>query len=156
MLFLFEAEETKEKKIYKVYLKQFGTVTIDRTYDVPYIAGASTDSKTIYIDKSIPVFLDIGGKSVDIAKYIAIHELTEKVLMDKGDLYSPAHKKATEEEKLEVEKDDINWKLYQNAVLGFFNKTKSKKNINPPPDLYLNPYIDEKDFSMLKKIRGIT
>lgn len=118
---------------------------IDRTHDVPYLAGSSKDGGKTYIDKRIPKLLKIGDKEVDPAKYLNVHEQTEHSLMEIGGLpYHQAHSVATEKEKEAVESDGLNWEEYEKVMDGYVNETEHEKPKNLPVDLYLKPYPHSK------------
>ena len=55
---------------------------VDRTYDIPYIAGYSVDGKTIFIDRHLPLTFRSWTKRIRIEPFILTHELVEKVLLD--------------------------------------------------------------------------
>jgi hypothetical protein len=133
---------------------------IDRTHDVPYVAGYSKDWKTIYIDKDLPTgFKNKKGKKIDTDKYLTWHEVLECTLLDrfKGDKlwYQMAHQIALRSERDAVEADGIDWKEYNN----FFNKYIKKiadltEYSDVPKDLDLKPYYDEDDYEALRKMVG--
>ncbi|HLG87056.1 MAG TPA: hypothetical protein VKZ79_07655 [Alphaproteobacteria bacterium] len=119
--------------------------TIDRTHDVPYLAGSSTDGGTTYIDQRLPAMLDIDGKQLDPAIPLNIHEQTEHALMEQGGLsYEDAHRIATAQEKQYVEGQGVDWQKYQDTLQGYIGETekdaKPGGDTNPPPDLYTKPY----------------
>lgn len=114
---------------------------IDRSYDVPNLAGYSIDGNTMYVDRSLPrSFRSHSGHVIDVALHLAYHEITEKALMDRlGISYADAHALATAAEKAEVEKAGINWNEYQ----GFMDQQQKlnlhKEHRKLPPDLDKSP-----------------
>jgi hypothetical protein len=118
---------------------------IDRTHDVPYLAGSNKEGGTTYIDKDVPIECKIGDKACDPAKYLNVHEQTEHALMTDGKMpYEDAHSIATQKEREAVEKDGHSWKDYEAVMDGYLDKTEHEKPKNPPPDLYLKPYPHDK------------
>jgi len=134
----------------------FGKKTLDLSYEIPYLAGYSKNGKTIYIDKRIRPNLKLkNGKNINIIKYLAIHEATEKHLMDeKGYKYPYAHQKATAVEREAVEKDGHFWDEYQKYALSEVKRLKRLDPTEPlPKNLDVKPEIDTHDYSLLKQIR---
>ena len=88
-------------------------VKLNRDFNVPGLAGSSLDSKTVYIDKRVPE----GYDDVKTDKYLLVHEVTEKTLMDKlGFSYPHAHDIALHAEKRAVERDGIDWDKYNSFM----------------------------------------
>lgn len=122
---------------------------IDRTHDVPYLAGSSKDGGTTYIDKRIPAKIKVGDKEIDPSKYLNIHEQTEHALMTIGKLpYKKAHAIATDHEKKAVTADKIDWKKYEEVLDGYIDETEHEDAKKPPKDLYLKPYPHGKQHSL--------
>ena len=128
-------------------------VTLNRSYNVPYLAGYSKDGKTIYIDKDMPKFFkDSKGKKIKTDKYLILHEAIEKSLIDTlGLLYQHAHQIAYRAEQDAVENDKISWKDYNDFMMQWV-KEVSDDTTDIPPDLDLTPYEDEHDQKLLKKM----
>ena len=126
---------------------------IDRSYDVPALAGTSKDGRTVYIDRHVPKRIKVGGRSVDPAKYLAIHETDEFRAMARGEKYKAAHKGvATPAERQAVEADGLDWKSYSAVMSGLLRATeKETASRRLPPDLNPEPY-DEGDWSK-KQVR---
>ena len=55
---------------------------LDRSYDIPYLAGYSRDARTIYIDRHLPKFFNTRGRRVGIDRFLILHEAVEKSLFD--------------------------------------------------------------------------
>jgi hypothetical protein len=115
---------------------------LNRTHDLPYLAGYSTDGKTIYIDRHMPKTMRYRGRTIDTDKFLIIHERVEKSLIDEcGWGYWPAHRHA---EGLEEEAEDAAGVPHE-AVQRFFKpyiKADAKeKLILVPKDLDMTPYL---------------
>jgi len=119
-----------------------GKVTVNRKYDVPYLAGSSLDGKTVYIDKRIPQKLVIKGKAFDPSSALVAHEEAEHKAMMAGKSYATAHKEdGLPAEKKVVDAAGVSWSAYQEQMHKLAEKvTEPEKTKNPPPDLYLKPY----------------
>ena len=118
---------------------------IDRSHDVPYLAGSDKEGGTTYIDKDVPASVKIGGKAVDPAKYLNVHEQTEHALMTVGKMpYEQAHSIATQKERAAVEADGLSWKEYEAVMDGYLDDTEHEKGEDFPPDLYEKPYPHDK------------
>jgi hypothetical protein len=128
-------------------------VRIVRNVDVPYLAGASNDGKTVYIDRRVPQRVRIGGKLCDVAKYLAIHETEEHKAMRNGMPYAQAHREiATPAERAAVEADGISWTQYEHVLDGYIDETEHERVSRAPKDLYKKPYAhDRKELRKLKK-----
>jgi len=126
------------------------SVSIIRKYDIPYVAGYSKDGKEIYIDRHF----ESNWNGKDITKYLVIHEITEKALLNIYKLkYQQAHHIATHVERNAVVNDGLDWKDYCRYIDKYV-KTLDHENLKySPPNLDLTPYKDEKDFSKFIKKR---
>src|SRR3954453_15616383 len=86
---------------------------ISREYDIPYVAGYSVDGRTIFIDRHMPKSLAVGGRRVDTDRFIALHEIVEKALLDQLRLhYLHAHQIALRTEQAAVRAAGIRWQTY--------------------------------------------
>ena len=118
-------------------------VTINKKYNVPYLAGYSKDGKTIYIDKHFKSTMSDG---TDVIPYLLIHEKLEKALIDFFGLdYQQAHHIATHEELSAVKRDGIDHKKYVKFYAGPIQKDEAERTGESPPDLDITPYKCEKD-----------
>jgi hypothetical protein len=127
------------------------SVSIVRTYDIPYVAGYSVDGKKVFIDRH----MDTNFKGTDITKYLVLHEKTEKALLIIFNLkYQQAHHIATYVEHDAVVKDGLDWKEYEKFVEKYVKKLDHENLQKSPPDLDLEPYEDEKDFHKFVKKRS--
>jgi hypothetical protein len=130
-------------------------VRINRDYWIPYLAGYSKEwqgTPTVFIDCRLPESIPCkSGKSVrsvtiDVTRYLLIHECTEKCLMDElGMPYILAHNLATAAEKTAVEADGFSWDDYSNALKPFITAATHKpKDKESPEGLDKRPYVQEK------------
>ena len=129
---------------------------INADYEIPWLAGYSTDGHTIYIDKRLPRYLTLSnGRTIDVYKYLYVHESTEKGLEDEKDYkYQYAHEKATKVEREAVESDGINWDEYQSYMLA---EVKKLENFNGPlpSDFDDKPEKDTGEWSRYYKIEEL-
>ena len=126
---------------------------VDHSYDVPYIAGYSTDARTVYIDRHLPRSFRSWTSRVYVTPFLLTHEIVEKALLDELGLhYLHAHQIAIRSERAAVEAAGVSWTTYESFM------KKHEKNIEEealervPPDLDLTPYRDEKDFKLLRRL----
>ena len=133
-------------------------VILNNDYDVPYTAGYSNDGTTIYIDKRIPKdFTDSRGKVVNVYRYLIIHEVTEKALKDELLFnYNEAHSIAMGAEMHACTMDGVNYDEYY-GFLGDYIKRDIKPEdfSNVPPDLDIQPYIEDGLTEVVKKIKEL-
>ena len=127
---------------------------IDRTFDIPYVAGYSKDGKTIYIDKDLPEFFVYKGKKIAIAPFLVVHEALEKALLDISRMkYEDAHAIATHVENASVSAAGIPPNVYEDFYKPYI-KSEARQVGVVPRDLDLTPYRDEGDTSTLKMIKS--
>jgi hypothetical protein len=123
---------------------------IDRSYDIPYVAGYSEDEKRIYIDRHLNTKMD----GVDVAPFIITHEVIEKALLDLFNLkYQQAHHIATYVEHEHCTKAGVNWRKYTKFLDPQMKHIGHEKVKKIPKSLDLEPYEDEKDFELLKRMK---
>jgi hypothetical protein len=53
---------------------------VSRDYDIPYIAGYSTDGHTVFIDRHLPKSFRWLTKTVHVDQFLLAHECVEKAL----------------------------------------------------------------------------
>jgi len=110
---------------------------IDRTHDVPYLAGSNNEGGVTYIDRRVPPLV----AGIDPAGPLNVHEQVEHALMTKGNMpYESAHRVALVEEQKAVEALGGNWAQYQSEMSKLVGTTEHESAKAPPPDLYLKPY----------------
>jgi hypothetical protein len=123
---------------------------VNRSYDIPYVAGYSMNDRVIFIDRHFKKMMG----SIDIEPYIFIHEKCEKALLDVFKLkYQQAHHIATHFERMVVAKDGIDWNKYEHFVSQQYKHIGHEKLKKIPPNLDITPYKDEKDFYILKQLK---
>ena len=128
--------------------------TVNRDFDIPFLANRSTDGKTVYIDRHIPESMKAGDKDFAPADTLPWHELPEWFYMHKAGLpYDAAHRLATFVwEKPRVEALGLNWKDYQEAFGGEIEHNEKRVPEHSPPDIDLLPYIEENDHKTLREL----
>ena len=124
-------------------------VTLNFDYWIPYLAGYSVDWKknpTVYIDCRLPKKITYKGKSLDVIRYLLIHECTEKSLMDElGMPYILAHNLATAAERTAVEADGGDWDFYTDSLKPWISlATKKPPERESPENLDKRCYVQEK------------
>lgn len=126
-------------------------ISVDRSYQVPYISGMSNDNSTVYVDKSVPKEVTLSYKTFDPAVPLAIHEKTEKVMMDHliKDEKMPAEKAYEIAHHGFAQPAEDNWYRQNGIDINEANKfwesidRHTEREIKPtdtPPDLYIKPY----------------
>lgn len=136
----------------------FRDVRVVRDYDVPYVAGYDKRGKVVYIDHALPRgFNDSRATDgfFDVTIPLVMHEIVEAGLEEemKSFPYQPSHQIALHAEKALVEADNIDWTTYNAWFTGWIKRIGGR-SIYPhcPPQLDLEPYLDEEDWETLKKM----
>jgi len=124
-------------------------VAMERTHDVPYVAGVSSSGGTVYVDKH----LKVTKRGHYITPYLVVHERVEWVLMHVlGLKYSVAHKLATAVERHMVEAGGLmSWREYQAHYRKYIKAADKEKLVDPPKDLDLVPYKDSHDYKHVRQ-----
>ncbi|OOP57945.1 MAG: hypothetical protein AYP45_00620 [Candidatus Brocadia carolinensis] len=127
---------------------------LDRTYDIPYLAGYSSDGRTIYIDRHLPRFCNTRARRVGVDRFLILHEAVEKALLDKLGLhYQHAHQIALRAEEAAVRAAGISWREYDQFMQCNIKDVGHEKLRRIPLDLDIKPYRDEHDTQLLKSIQ---
>jgi hypothetical protein len=127
--------------------------TLDRKHDIPYLAGYSLDGKTIYIDRHMPKFFKVGGRSINTDRFLILHEEVEKTLIDQLGLhYLHAHQIATRAEEAAVRAAGIEWRDYDDFMQKYVKRIGDERLTKVPLDLDLKPYRDEHDDELLSRM----
>jgi hypothetical protein len=127
---------------------------LDRTHDIPYLAGYSQDGETIYIDRHLPRKMAYKGRKIEVDRYLIMHEEVEKTLIDQLGLhYLHAHQIATRAEEAAVRADGIVWRDYDRFMQKYVKHIGDERLTKVPADLDLKPYRDEHDFELIKRMR---
>jgi hypothetical protein len=125
---------------------------IDRQHDIPYIAGYSRDGKTIFIDRHLPRSFQFKGKRIHVERFIVLHELVEKSLLDEMRLhYLHAHQIALRTEQAAVRAAGVTWRAYNAFTKANEKKISDERLLKVPRSLDLTPYRDEDDFATLAR-----
>ena len=130
---------------------------IDRQHDIPYLAGYSTDGKRIYIDRHLPRSFLYKGRTIEVDRYLLLHEEVEKTLIDQLDLhYQHAHQIATRAEEAAVRADGVSWRAYDRFMQQYVKQMGDERLTKLPGDLDLKPYRDEHDYDLMRRMKGAT
>ena len=130
---------------------------LDRTHDVPYLAGYSQDGKTIYIDRHLPRTMAYKGRQIEVDRYLIMHEEVEKTLIDQLGLhYLHAHQIATRAEEAAVRADGVSWRAYDRFMQQYVKQMGDERLTKLPADLDLKPYRDEHDYELMRRMKGAT
>jgi hypothetical protein len=134
---------------FKARMASINSIPIIKKYDIPYLAGYSVDGKTVYIDRH----LKTEWKGEDLSKFLRLHEITEKTLLDiDGLTYQEAHHIATHYERMAVEKAGLNWNEYTKYLDPFIKKVHHEHLYVVPKNLALTPYKDEHEKKLLNSL----
>lgn len=129
-------------------------VKVDRSYDVPYLAGYSEDGKTIYIDCDLPKTFAKGKRRWAVDSFLILHESVEKALVDQlGLVYQHAHQFALRVEEAAVRDAGVPWRQYDAFMQQHIKLAAQRPDLHIPPDLDLEPYKDEDDAPLLRRMR---
>jgi hypothetical protein len=127
---------------------------LDRSHDVPYLAGYARDGKTIYIDKDLPRSFAAAGKRVAVDRFLILHEAVEKALLDALGLhYQHAHQIALRAEQAAVRAAGVSWRQYDRFMAKYIKEADDVID-RLPPDLDIKPYRDERDVRLLRRMRA--
>src|SRR6516165_2770329 len=125
----------------------------DRKHDIPYLAGYSTDGKTIYIDRHMPDSFKSKGRIINTDRFLVLHEEVEKTLIDQLGLhYLHAHQSATRAEEAAVRAAGVEWRDYDRFMQKYVKSIGDERLTKVPKDLDLKPYRDEHDFELLQRM----
>ncbi|MBS0432966.1 MAG: hypothetical protein JSS21_11270 [Proteobacteria bacterium] len=129
-------------------------VRVIRDYDVPYVGSCSRDGRKIYIDHRLPPHLEHRGKRYDIDRYITMHEVVEMLFEHVLHFqYRDAHQIALRAERALVESDGLPWAVYGKFCAKWIKAIGERRHYpNPPPDIDLQPEIDEDDKATLRRM----
>jgi hypothetical protein len=126
---------------------------LDRSHDIPYLAGYSKNGKTIYIDRQMPKSFSHMGRRIKTDRFLILHEALEKTLMDHlGLRYLHAHQIATRAEQAAVRAAGISWDAYDRFMRTYVKSIGDKRLGKVPRDLDLKPYREERDEKLLRRI----
>ncbi len=130
---------------------------IDRSHDIPYLAGYSLDGKRIYIDRHLPPEFVYKKRKIAVDRYLLLHEEVEKTLIDQLGLhYQHAHQIATRAEEAAVRADGVSWRAYDQFMQKYVKQMGDERLTKLPKDLDLKPYRDEHDYDLMRKMEAAT
>jgi hypothetical protein len=130
---------------------------LDRSHDIPYLAGYSRDGKTIYIDRHMPKAFKYKGQEIETDRFLLLHEEVEKTLIDHLGLhYLHAHQIALRSEQAAVRAAGIEWRDYDRFMQKYVKKFGDERLTKVPTDLDTKPYRDEHDTDLLKRMAKCT
>jgi hypothetical protein len=128
-------------------------IVVSHEFDIPYIAGYSTDAKTIYIDRHLPRTIACKGVHIRLTPFLVTHEIVEKALLDELRLhYLHAHQIALRAERDAVKSAGLSWRAYQSVMKANEKRIDEETLKRVPRDLDLTPYRDLDDFAVLKRL----
>ena len=126
---------------------------LDRSHDIPYLAGYSMDGKTIYIDRHLPPSFEYRGRTIEVDRFLIMHEEVEKTLIDQLDLhYLHAHQIATRAEEAAVRAERIPWHAYDKFMQKYVKSVGDERLKKVPKDLDLKPYRDYHDWDLMRRM----
>ncbi|WP_434721404.1 hypothetical protein [Mesorhizobium sp. RIZ17] len=126
---------------------------VSHEFDIPYIAGYSSDATSIYIDRHLPRTIRWRGKDVRLEPFLVCHEIVEKALLDELGLhYLHAHQIALRVERDAVRGAGLTWRRYQSVIKKHEKAIDEERLRNVPADLDLTPYKDLKDYRLLRRL----
>jgi hypothetical protein len=129
-------------------------IHLDRTYDIPYLAGYSQTGHKIYIDRHVPKTFLTRGRRVRVDPFLILHEAVEKALLTRwGLVYQHAHQIALRAEEAAVRAMGVSWREYDRFMQVQIKEADDERLLRIPPDLDIKPYRDERDFQLLHRMR---
>lgn len=126
---------------------------LDRSHDIPYLAGYSLNGKIIYIDRHLPKAFRLGGRMIQTDRYLILHEAVEKTMLQQLNLhYQHAHQIALRAEEAAVRADGIQWRAYDRAMQKYIKRIGDERLERVPKDLDHQPYRDEHDLDLIERM----
>jgi len=126
---------------------------LDREHDIPYLAGYGQDGKTIYIDRHLPRSFTFRGRTIEVDRFLILHEEVEKTLIDQLGLhYLHAHQIATRAEEAAVNAERITWAAYDRFMQKYVKSIGDERLVKVPADLDLKPYRDYHDYELMQQM----
>ena len=128
---------------------------LDRSHDIPYLAGYSRNGKTIYIDRHMPHSFRYRGRTIETDPFLILHEEVEKTLIDQLGLhYLHAHQIATRAEQAAVRAAGVVWRDYDRFMQKYVKGIGNERLTKVPADLDTKPYRDEHDVDLLMRMQA--
>jgi hypothetical protein len=129
-------------------------VHLERTYDIPYLAGYSNDGYTIFIDRHMPRSFIYRRRKVLTDRFLIVHEAVEKSLIQLlGMHYLHAHQIALHAEQAAVRAEGITWDAYDEFMQEYIKVIGDEQLSRVPDNLDLTPYRDFHDKEELDRMR---
>jgi hypothetical protein len=126
---------------------------LDRSHDIPYLAGYSKNGRTIYIDRHMPRSFLFRGRRIKTDRFLILHEAVEKALIDHlGLRYLHAHQIATRAEQAAVRASGLSWFAYDRFMRMYVKRIGDERVSKIPRNLDLKPYQDEHDDKLLGRM----
>lgn len=130
---------------------------LERSYDIPYLAGYSIDGHTIFIDRHMPKSFIYRKRKVLTDRFLIVHEAVEKSLIQLlGMHYLTAHQIALRAEQAAVRAEGLTWQAYDDFMQEYIKVIGDERLRRVPDTLDLTPYKDFHDTEELKKMRAHT
>ena len=128
-------------------------VHLDRSYDIPYLAGYSLDGHMVFIDRHMPKGFAYRGKRIKTDRFLIVHEAVEKSLIQLlGMRYLTAHQIALHAEQAAVRAEGIEWKAYDDFMQEYVKAVGDERLNRVPETLDLTPYRDFHDAEELREM----
>ena len=122
---------------------------LDHSYDIPYVAGASNDLTTLYIDRDFPI------ERIEDMRALWLHEAGEaSFIRHFNDDYDTAHRLITIAEKQLVEGHGKNWKAYDAPFRAYSKHARHELIRRVPHDLFMAPYLQSGDAVLVRRMRA--
>jgi hypothetical protein len=127
---------------------------LERSYDIPYLAGYSLDGHTIFIDRHMPKSFVYKRRKVLTDRFLIVHEAVEKSLIQLlGMHYLHAHQIALHAEQAAVRAEGITWEAYDAFMQEYIKVIGDEALTKVPDNLDLTPYRDFHDKEELTRMR---
>lgn len=138
--------EIVEDPRFKARLAKTYFTPISRLHDIPFVSACNEAGTVVFIDRHFNLILN----TRDISRYIKIHELVEKAVLDLFDVdWNVAHAVALHYEQIAVESAGINWVEYCTHNRAYAKQLKEV--ITLPQTIDIVPYIgDPKEAKQLR------
>jgi hypothetical protein len=108
--------------------------------NVPDLGGTGTSPEKVYVSKALPQTLEIEGKPVDVHRFVALHETTERSLREAGESDDAAHAGATAAEHDAVRRAGVDPVAYEKALEPYERTARTESLEAAPEDLDKVPY----------------
>jgi hypothetical protein len=139
----------------------FRLSTIDNSFDVPFVAGyAKNDGHYIFIDRYIPAEGKSRGVFMPVFKFLNVHELVEKALLDEYELtYMSAHQVAQRAERAVAASIGVRWEIYDEFIDQAAGEMEKHRMSRISDRLDLQPYLsydDSESIDLVKEMKAKT